>query len=90
VLRRRALARIETESLQLHRLVQSLLRSHMTSTSSNLDQDTRTTMLRLLRMATPTNLTDLRNWLEWSQLRPHVHFATDTKSLSHLVFASFL
>jgi Domain of unknown function (DUF4062)/NB-ARC domain len=36
VLRRRALARIETESLQLHRLVQTLLRSHMVSSRGHL------------------------------------------------------
>jgi DNA-directed RNA polymerase specialized sigma24 family protein len=85
VLRRRALARIETESLQLHRLVQILLRTHVTSTSTDLDQDTKSTALRLLRVAIPTNLTDLRNWPTWNRLLPHVLVATDTEHSSDSV-----
>jgi RNA polymerase sigma factor (sigma-70 family) len=85
VLRRRALARIETESLQLHRLVQILLRTHVTSTSTDLDQDTKTTALRLLRVAIPTNLTDLRNWPAWHLLLPHVLAAASNKYSSDSV-----
>ena len=52
LLRHRALARMSPDSLQLHRLVQAILREHPISSST--DDDLSTLALRLLRETVPT------------------------------------
>jgi tetratricopeptide (TPR) repeat protein len=81
VLRRRALARIQTDSLQLHRLVQALLRTHLTSTGSNSDQNTQATVLGLLRAAVPAEpWNNPDTWPAWRTLLPHVLATTGTRA----------
>ncbi|MDQ3765485.1 MAG: FxSxx-COOH system tetratricopeptide repeat protein [Actinomycetota bacterium] len=80
VLRRRALARVETDSLQLHRLVQALLRTHPTSTDHHPGEHARATVvLRLLRAAVPAeSWNNPGTWPAWQALLPHVLVATNT------------
>ena len=71
LLRRRALARVGPDSLQIHRLVQAILNDSPISSSAN---DDMTTVARnLLRDALPHiawNTPD--SWPVWRQLLPHV------------------
>jgi tetratricopeptide (TPR) repeat protein len=76
-LRHRALARIGTDSLHLHRLVAGLLRERNV-TNSACDPTCATVALQLLADAVPA---DPRNnpatWPTWRQLLPHVLAITD-------------
>jgi tetratricopeptide (TPR) repeat protein len=76
VLRRRALARVETDSLHLHRLVATLLRER---SSTKLDAPAYAAVtLRLLKGAVPPDPAhDLATWPVWRQLLPHVLAITD-------------
>jgi NB-ARC domain len=76
LLRRRALARVGPDSLQLHRLVQAIMREHPISTP--IDDDLSTLVLRLLRdtvSADPGPHPASRP--VWRQLLPHVLVLTD-------------
>jgi len=71
LLRRRALARVGPDSLQVHRLVQAILNDSSIITSA--DEDMTTVARRLLRDAVPHvawNTPD--SWPVWRQLLPHV------------------
>jgi hypothetical protein len=75
LLRRRALARVGPDSLQLHRLVQTLLRTQVASAGL---VDPRPVAARLLRAAVPAD--EWRHpavWPTWRQLIPHVLALTD-------------
>jgi len=76
VLRRRALARVGTDSLQVHRLVQAILRDSPIGTLSDIDM---TVAARwLLRDAVPPDpWNDPTSWPAWRQLLPHVLALTD-------------
>jgi tetratricopeptide (TPR) repeat protein len=79
VLHRRALARVQTEGLQLHRLVQALLRTHLARAGHDCEQGTiRATMLDLLRVAAPDQPRNLNTWPTWRSLLPHVLAVTNT------------
>lgn len=72
LLRQRGLARVEPGTLQLHRLIQAILRSQPTA------HDLATAAARLLRAAVPTDSWDNPpSWPVWRQLFPHVLAATD-------------
>ncbi|MGC1732163.1 MAG: FxSxx-COOH system tetratricopeptide repeat protein [Pseudonocardiaceae bacterium] len=72
----RVLARVEADSLQLHRLVASLLREN---TVKDLDgQACATVALRLLEDAVPPlPWNNPATWSDWRQLLPHVLAITD-------------
>lgn len=76
VLRRRGLARVETNTLQLHRLVAALLRERPVT-----DQDEPTiarVALQLLAATVPPNpRNDAASWPDWQRLLPHVLALTD-------------
>jgi Tetratricopeptide repeat len=77
VLRRRALAQISTDHLQIHRLVQAILRARPSSVPDNDKADR--IAVRLLRAALPAD--PWKNppaWSAWQQLLSHVLAATDT------------
>jgi tetratricopeptide (TPR) repeat protein len=76
LLRRRALARISTDHLQLHRLVQAVLRSR---SGGAIDTDEmKRVALRLLRGAVPADLwNNPPAWPVWRQLLLHVRAVTD-------------
>lgn len=75
-LRRRALARVGPDSLQLHRLVQAILRRHPASPS---DIDSTTIAWALLRHAVPVDVwNNPATWPVWRQLLPHVLAVTDS------------
>jgi tetratricopeptide (TPR) repeat protein len=80
VLRRRALARVETDSLQLHRLAQAILRTHPPSTTTNYPGgNTKSTVLRLLQAAVDADpWNNPETWPTWRALLSHVLAATDT------------
>jgi tetratricopeptide (TPR) repeat protein len=77
LLRQRALARISADHLQLHRLVQAILRAH---SSRETDGDVNgTSAVRLLRGAVPAEpWINPASWPAWRQLLPHVLAVTDT------------
>ncbi|MGH3974401.1 MAG: FxSxx-COOH system tetratricopeptide repeat protein, partial [Pseudonocardiaceae bacterium] len=76
LLRRRALARISADNLQLHRLVQAILRNRP---GSGTDTEKLAAALALLRGAVPDDpWNNPAGWLTWRQLLPHVLAATDT------------
>jgi tetratricopeptide (TPR) repeat protein len=76
LLRRRALARISADNLQLHRLVQTILRNRP---GSRTDTETLAAALALLRGAVPDDSwNNPAGWLTWRQLLPHVLAVTDT------------
>jgi Domain of unknown function (DUF4062)/Tetratricopeptide repeat/NB-ARC domain len=78
-LRRRALARVQTDSLQLHRLVQALLRTHSTSTDHPTGKNTKATVVQLLCAAVPADPWDNPDtWPTWQTLLPHVLATTYT------------
>ncbi len=71
VLRRRALVRVETDSVQLHRLVAALLRERPATDPD--DPASAAVALRLLaRTVPPDPWNDFANWPVWRQLLPHV------------------
>jgi class 3 adenylate cyclase len=70
LLRRHALARTGPDSVQLHRLVQLLLRTHAAGQSVG---DPRQTAARLLHAAAPEDVwSNPAAWPTWRQLLPHV------------------
>jgi tetratricopeptide repeat protein/uncharacterized protein DUF4062/NB-ARC domain-containing protein len=77
LVRRRALARVGPDSLQLHRLVQAILRDSPTSNTAT--DEAMTTLARQLLtdavQADPWN--NPANWPIWRQLLPHVLAVTD-------------
>jgi tetratricopeptide (TPR) repeat protein len=77
LLRRRALARVGPDSLQVHRLVQVILRDSPYTLSDH-DIDMTATARRLLRGAVPPGpWEDPASWPTWRQLLPHVLALTD-------------
>ncbi|MGH3534594.1 MAG: FxSxx-COOH system tetratricopeptide repeat protein [Pseudonocardiaceae bacterium] len=72
-LRQRALARVEADSLQLHRLLAAILR-----TQPDQHPDLPTLVIRLLRTAVPTDPHNPHTWPAWRQLLPHVLVAADS------------
>ncbi len=76
LLRRRGLARVEASSLQLHRLVQAILRGRPPDTDGD---EMAVVAVRLLRGAVPAEpWYNPPTWSDWRQLLPHVLAATDT------------
>jgi Domain of unknown function (DUF4062)/Tetratricopeptide repeat/NB-ARC domain len=79
LLRRRGLARVEPGNLQLHRLLQAILRSQPS------EHDMATVAIRLLRAAVPADPWDNPpTWPLWRQLLPHVLAATDARHTTEL------
>jgi hypothetical protein len=77
LVRRRALAGVGPDSLQLHRLVQAILREDPTR-STPTTKDMTTLARRLLRAAVPAEpWDDPASWPAWRQLLPHVLAVTD-------------
>jgi hypothetical protein len=77
LIRGRALARISADNLQLHRLVQAILRARSGS-KTGLDERRRTA-LGLLREAVPGQFwNNPSTWPMWRQLLPHVLAVTNT------------
>jgi tetratricopeptide (TPR) repeat protein len=76
LLRRRALARVGPDSLQVHRLVQAILRDN--SIGARNEGDMTTVGRRLLRDAVPAKpWNNPASWPAWRQLLPHVLAVTD-------------
>jgi Tetratricopeptide repeat len=75
LLRRGGLARVEPGSLQLHRLLQTILRSQPNQ------HDMATVAIRLLRATVPADdpWNNPPTWPLWRQLLPHVLAATDAR-----------
>ncbi|MGH3708731.1 MAG: FxSxx-COOH system tetratricopeptide repeat protein, partial [Pseudonocardiaceae bacterium] len=73
LLRRAGLARVEPDSLQLHRLLQAILRSQPS------EHDMAAVAIRLLRATVPTNSPwdNPPTWPLWRELLPHVLAATN-------------
>ncbi|MGH3931636.1 MAG: FxSxx-COOH system tetratricopeptide repeat protein, partial [Pseudonocardiaceae bacterium] len=77
LLRTRSLALVGTDSLQLHRLVQAILRAR--SAAEAAEPDPTVAAVRLLRAAAPPDQwNDPTTWPQWRWLLPHVLTATDT------------
>jgi Domain of unknown function (DUF4062)/Tetratricopeptide repeat/NB-ARC domain len=74
LLRQHGLARVESATLALHRLLAAILR-----TQPHQQPDLPTLAVRLLRAAVPADdpLDNPQDWLTWRQLLPHVLIATD-------------
>ena len=83
LLRTRSLARLEADSVQLHRLVQAILRSR--SAGEAAESDMAVAAVRLLRAAVPLDpWNNLGTWPQWRRLLPHVLTATDaSRALDH-------
>ena len=76
LLRRRGLARVEASSLQLHRLVQAILRSRPSHSGTN-GEDMAVVAVRLLRGTVPAEpWNNPSTWSGWRDLLPHVLAAT--------------
>ncbi|MGH3801513.1 MAG: tetratricopeptide repeat protein [Pseudonocardiaceae bacterium] len=75
LLRRRGLARVEPDSLQLHRLLQAILRAHPNQ------HDMATVAIRLLRATVPADdpWNNPPTWPLWRELLPHVLAASDAR-----------
>ncbi|MGH3886156.1 MAG: FxSxx-COOH system tetratricopeptide repeat protein [Pseudonocardiaceae bacterium] len=74
LLRRGGLARVEPGSLQLHRLLQAILRSQPS------EHDMAAVAIRLLRATVPVDPWDNPpTWPVWRELLPHVLAATDAR-----------
>ncbi|MGH3900247.1 MAG: FxSxx-COOH system tetratricopeptide repeat protein [Pseudonocardiaceae bacterium] len=75
LLRRGGLARVEPDNLQLHRLLQAILRSQPNG------HDMATIAIQLLRTAVPAAdpWDNTPTWPLWQQLLPHVLVATDAR-----------
>ena len=71
VLRQRGLARIESRTIQLHRLVQAIVRTRTQ------DHTARTVLLLLAHSIPSGAWPDPSTWPRWRQLLPHVLEATD-------------
>jgi tetratricopeptide (TPR) repeat protein len=76
VLRHRALARVEVDNLQLHRLVACLVREHPVTAPDGPASATVALQL-LIDTVPPDPRNDLANWPLWRQLLPHVLAITD-------------
>jgi len=77
LLRQRGLARMKPGSLQLHRLLQAILRSQPTP------HDLPTLTIQLLRAAVPDDPWDNpATWPAWRALLPHVLAATDIRRIT--------
>jgi tetratricopeptide (TPR) repeat protein len=77
LLRRGGLARIEPDTLQLHRLLQAILRPQPS------EHDMAAVAIRLLLATVPANPWDSPpTWSSWRQLLPHVLAATTGRSLT--------
>ncbi len=83
VLRTRSLARVETTNLQLHRLVQAILRTRSAGEAAK--PDMALAAITLLRAAVPPDpWHNPGTWPHWRRLLPHVLTATDTShALDH-------
>ncbi len=83
LLRTRSLTRLETTSVQLHRLVQAILRNR--SADETAEPDMAVAAVTLLRAAVPPDPWDNPGtWPHWRRLLPHVLTATDTsRALDH-------
>jgi hypothetical protein len=78
LLRRHALARVGPDSLQVHRLVQTILRDSPIQISNEGDLAAVAVAHQLLRDAVPADPWDNPpSWPTWQQLLPHVLAATD-------------
>ena len=78
LLRRRALARVGASSLQLHRLVQAILRSRTPDDGAQ-GKDMNVVAVWLLRGTVPADpWNNPSTWSDWRDLLPHVLAATDT------------
>ncbi|MDQ3760687.1 MAG: FxSxx-COOH system tetratricopeptide repeat protein [Actinomycetota bacterium] len=76
LVRRRALARVGPDGLQVHRLVQAILRDRPASTPA--DEDLTTVARRLLQLTVPADpWHNPASWPAWRQLLPHVLAVTD-------------
>ncbi|MGH3864798.1 MAG: FxSxx-COOH system tetratricopeptide repeat protein [Pseudonocardiaceae bacterium] len=76
LLRRRALARVGPDSLEVHRLVQAALRDRPSNTPN--EDDMTMVARRLLRDAVPADpWNNPASWPAWRQLLPHVLAVTD-------------
>ncbi|MBV9143440.1 MAG: tetratricopeptide repeat protein, partial [Pseudonocardiales bacterium] len=82
LVRRRALARVGPDSLQLHRLVQAILRDNPTRSAPPTEK--MTTLARgLLRAAVPADSwNNPASWPVWRQLLPHVLAVTESTHLT--------
>ncbi|MGH3976886.1 MAG: tetratricopeptide repeat protein, partial [Pseudonocardiaceae bacterium] len=79
LLRQRALARISTDGMQLHRLVQAILLSRQAGGATR--DDMAAVALRLLRETVPADpWNDPTTWPAWRQLLPHVLTVTSRDS----------
>ncbi len=76
VLRRRGMARMTPDSMQLHRVPAALLRSRTHQEPET--GDWATIVVRLLRGAVPYPWGNPSTWSEWRVLLPHVLAATNT------------
>jgi tetratricopeptide (TPR) repeat protein len=77
LVRRRALAGVGPDSLQLHRLVQAILRNNPTRSTPTTEEMT-ILARRLLREAVPAEPWDNpASWPAWRQVLPHVLAVTD-------------
>jgi hypothetical protein len=83
VLRTRSLARLEADSVQLHRLVQAILRTR--SAGEAAAPDMVVAAVTLLRAAVPSDpWHNPGTWPRWRGLLPHVLAATDaSRALDH-------
>ncbi len=83
LLRTRSLARLETNSVQLHRLVQAILRSR--SAGEAAEPDMAVAAVTLLRAAVaPDPWHNPGTWPQWQRLLPHVLTATNaSRALDH-------
>jgi hypothetical protein len=83
LLRHRALARVGPDSLQVHRLVQAILRDSSITTIAD-DNDMITIARQLLRDAVPAYpWNNPASWPTWRQLLPHVLSVTDPTRDTH-------
>jgi len=79
LLRRRGLARVEASSLQLHRLVQAILRSRPPNGGTD-GEGMAVVAVRLLAGAVPADpWNNPSTWSHWRHLLPHVLAATNPK-----------
>ena len=76
LLRRRALASVSTNSVQVHRLVQALLRNRSDGRAHS--GPMASAAIHLLRAAVPPDSRNPSSWPVWRQLLPHVLAVTDT------------
>ncbi|MCA1693892.1 MAG: tetratricopeptide repeat protein [Actinobacteria bacterium] len=83
LLRTRSLARIETNSVQLHRLVQAILRNRPAGEAA--ESHMAVAAVTLLRTAVPPDpWHNPGAWPQWRRLLPHVLTATDaSRALDH-------